>query len=61
MIDDDIGGFAGPLAGVLAGMDYVAANFPDTPLIVTVPGDTPFIPRDLVARLEQAGAQAAPT
>ena len=58
VIDDDIGGFAGPLAGVLAGMDYVAANFPDTPLIVTVPGDTPFIPRDLVARLEQAGAQA---
>jgi molybdopterin-guanine dinucleotide biosynthesis protein A len=63
VVADDIAGFPGPLAGVLAGMDYVAANFAAIPSIVTVPADTPFIPRDLVARLretrERAGADIA--
>jgi len=63
VVADDIAGFPGPLAGVLAGMDYVAANFADISDIVTVPADTPFIPRDLVARLwkarERAGADIA--
>jgi molybdopterin-guanine dinucleotide biosynthesis protein A len=58
VVADDIAGFAGPLAGVLAGMDYVAANFEDVANIVTVPADTPFIPSDLVARLSQARAAA---
>lgn len=58
VVGDDIAGFAGPLAGVLAGLDYVAAHFADISHVVTVPGDTPFIPRDLVARLEQGRAQA---
>ena len=48
---DTIPDFAGPLAGVLAGMDWAAANAPDCPWIVTVPTDSPFLPRDLVARL----------
>ncbi len=63
VVADDIAGFPGPLAGVLAGMDYVAANFAAIPSVVTVPADTPFIPRDLVARLwdarERAGADIA--
>lgn len=40
---------AGPLAGVLAGMEWAAAQGCDR--VVTVAGDTPFFPRDLVARL----------
>lgn len=51
VIPDSVLGFAGPLAGVLAGMDWAAANAPDCPWIVTVPADGPFLPRDLVARL----------
>ena len=53
---DEVDGFAGPLAGVLAGLDYVAASFPDVPLAVSVPADTPFIPHDLVRRLHSARA-----
>lgn len=58
IVADDIAGFAGPLAGVLAGMNFVAANFERISDIVTVPADTPFIPRDLVARLVEARAAA---
>ena len=46
VIPDLIGGFAGPLAGLQAGL--AAAR---TPLVVTVPCDSPFLPRDLVRRL----------
>lgn len=46
VVADDIGGFAGPLAGLHAGMK--AASHP---LVVTVPCDSPFLPMDLVSRL----------
>ncbi|QEW18765.1 Molybdenum cofactor guanylyltransferase [Marinibacterium anthonyi] len=49
VIADTIDGFAGPLAGVLAGLDWAAGQGADT--IVTAAADTPFFPRDLVARL----------
>ncbi len=49
VVPDAIGGFAGPLAGLHAGL--AAAN---QPLAVTVPCDSPFLPLDLVARLRQA-------
>ncbi|MBI1866791.1 MAG: molybdenum cofactor guanylyltransferase MobA [Methylocystis sp.] len=55
---DDVEGFAGPLAGVLAGLDYVAASHPDVALAVSVPADTPFVPRDLALRLASARAAA---
>ncbi len=60
VIADDIADFAGPLAGVLAGMDYAAATSPDTTAILTAPADTPFLPPDLAARLDAAkrGARA---
>ena len=58
---DDRPDFAGPLAGVLAGMNYAAANWPDATAILSVPADTPFLPADLVERLDAAkrGAQAS--
>lgn len=54
VVPDTIGGFAGPLAGVLAGMRWSAANAPDARWIVTAAGDAPLLPSDLVARLMQA-------
>ena len=54
VVADDIPDFAGPLAGILAGLDWAAVHAPDVATIVSVPGDCPFLPRDLVARLHQA-------
>jgi len=51
---DSVPDFAGPLAGILAGLDWAAANQPGSDYIVSVPGDCPFLPRDLVARLHAA-------
>ena len=51
VIADDRQDFAGPLAGILAGLDHLAAIAPQTEWMVSVPGDCPFLPRDLVARL----------
>jgi molybdopterin-guanine dinucleotide biosynthesis protein A len=51
VIADSIAGYAGPLAGILAGMDWVAANRPGAPFILTAAADTPFLPRDLALRL----------
>lgn len=56
VLADSVAGFPGPLAGVLAGLDWAAGQ--GTKAIVTVAADTPFYPRDLVARL-QAGAGAS--
>jgi molybdopterin-guanine dinucleotide biosynthesis protein A len=50
--------FAGPLAGILAGMRWARANVPEVRRIVTVPGDAPFLPTDLVARLVKAADAA---
>ena len=59
VIPDTIEGYAGPLAGVLAGLDWAAGE--GASHIVTVAADTPFFPADLVARLtEAAHAQATP-
>ena len=53
VVADDVGGYAGPLAGLHAGMSRAAS-----PLVVTVPCDSPFLPLDLVARLRH-GLDAA--
>jgi molybdenum cofactor guanylyltransferase len=58
VVADDVEGFAGPLAGILAGFDWLAANAPATAWLATVPGDCPFLPRDLVRRLHAARAAA---
>ena len=49
VVEDIVGGFAGPLAGLHAGL--TAARCPQ---VVTVPCDSPFLPLDLVARLAAA-------
>jgi molybdenum cofactor guanylyltransferase len=54
VVPDSVPDFAGPLAGILAGLDWVAREAPDIADIVTVPGDCPFLPEDLVARLSAA-------
>lgn len=48
VVPDSIGGFAGPLAGVLAGMQWAHAHAPEARRIVTASTDAPLIPRDLV-------------
>ena len=57
VIADGVEGHPGPLAGVLAAMEWAAATNPAITDIVTVPGDCPFLPADLVARLRQARAR----
>ncbi len=52
VVPDRIGGFAGPLAGLDAGL-----NATDAPLMVTVPCDSPFLPHDLVERLATARSE----
>jgi len=54
VVADSIDGFAGPLAGVLAGMEWAIAAAPDCPWLASFPGDSPFLPRDLVERLAEA-------
>ena len=56
IIPDDVPDFAGPLAGILAGLDGAAAHAPEIAYVASVPGDCPFLPRDLVTRLHQARA-----
>jgi molybdopterin-guanine dinucleotide biosynthesis protein A len=60
VVADSITDFAGPLAGILAGLDWTAANRPDCGLVVSLATDAPFLPADLVARLvEGINAKAA--
>lgn len=53
VLRDSVDGFVGPLAGVLAGLDWAAEQGAD--LIVTAAADTPFFPCDLVPTFLQAG------
>ncbi|MFZ0496227.1 MAG: molybdenum cofactor guanylyltransferase MobA [Methylocella sp.] len=57
VVPDDVPGFWGPLAGILSGLDWIAACRPDVPLAISVPADTPFLPDDLVPRLMRARTQ----
>jgi molybdenum cofactor guanylyltransferase len=54
VVADNVPDFAGPLAGILAALDWTAANAPDCAWLVSVPGDCPFLPVDLLARLHRA-------
>jgi molybdopterin-guanine dinucleotide biosynthesis protein A len=57
VIADNVPGFAGPLAGILAGLDWLAAQSNGIEWMVSVPGDCPFLPDDLVQRLHAARRQ----
>ena len=52
VLPDPVPGQPGPLAGVLAGLDWAAAA--GHAWLLTVPGDTPFLPPDLFTRLHAA-------
>jgi molybdopterin-guanine dinucleotide biosynthesis protein A len=58
VIADSVPDFAGPLAGILAGLDWAAQNVPAAEWLVSVPGDCPFLPKDLVTRLYEARAKS---
>ncbi len=52
VVPDTLPGCPGPLAGLLAALDWAASVEPATEWVLTVPGDAPFVPRDLVSRLQ---------
>ena len=54
VIADGVADFPGPLAGILAALDWTAANRPDVKLVLSAAADCPFLPRDLVSRLHAA-------
>ena len=56
VLADTVEGYAGPLAGILAGLEWAAANAACKSL-VTAAGDTPFLPEDLVERLAEAATK----
>ncbi|MGP9819316.1 molybdenum cofactor guanylyltransferase MobA [Salinarimonas sp. NSM] len=58
VVADTVEGFAGPLAGVLAGLDWAAENRPEIAYVATLAADTPFVPHDFAARLHAARAAA---
>lgn len=59
VVADGLPDYPGPLAGILAALDWAAEARPDLPWVASVPGDSPFIPADLVARLHAARGTAA--
>lgn len=54
IISDDSSERLGPIGGILSAMDWAANNLPDAEFILSVPTDTPFLPHDLVRRLQNA-------
>jgi molybdopterin-guanine dinucleotide biosynthesis protein A len=56
IVPDSIPGFPGPLAGILAALDWAALSHPSIDWVVSVPCDTPFPPLDLVPRLHEGRA-----
>jgi molybdopterin-guanine dinucleotide biosynthesis protein A len=54
VVADTVADYPGPLAGVLAALDWAAENRPQTDWVVSVAGDCPFLPRDLVERFHAA-------
>jgi len=57
VVADSVADNPGPLAGVLAGLDWAAEHCLNCPLVVSVPTDAPFLPTDLVARMEAQMAE----
>lgn len=54
VVPDVVEGFAGPLAGVLTGLEWAAAHAPECRWVASFATDAPFQPPDLVARLLRA-------
>lgn len=58
IVPDDVPGHPGPLAGLLAALDHAAAQHPGLDAVASVTGDAPFLPLDLVAKLQAARARS---
>ena len=56
VIADTVADFPGPLAGILAALDWMAEHRPEVKFVLSAAADCPFLPPDLVARLEEARA-----
>lgn len=54
VVADPVGDYAGPLAGILAGLSFAREHAPGVRYVVSVAGDTPFFPKNLVSRLRNA-------
>jgi molybdopterin-guanine dinucleotide biosynthesis protein A len=54
VVPDDVPGFAGPLAGILAALDWAAAHRPELEWVASAAADSPFLPHDFVSRLHAA-------
>jgi molybdopterin-guanine dinucleotide biosynthesis protein A len=54
VVADSVEGYPGPLAGILAALDWCAATRPEVGWVVSAAGDCPFLPRDLVWRFHAA-------
>lgn len=54
LVTDEVPDFAGPLAGILAGLEWAAREHPKIEWIASVPGDCPFLPPNLIPRLHEA-------
>jgi molybdopterin-guanine dinucleotide biosynthesis protein A len=61
VVADSIADHPGPLAGILAALDWTAKHRPEAKWVASTAGDCPFLPRDLVARLHDARAQVDAT
>ena len=57
VVADSIPDYAGPLAGILAGLDWTATHRPECSFVLSAATDAPFLPTDLAARLA-AGMKA---
>jgi molybdopterin-guanine dinucleotide biosynthesis protein A len=51
IIKDKIKGHLGPLAGIHASLNWINKNMPKINWLISVPSDTPFLPKDLISRL----------
>lgn len=58
VVADTVPDYPGPLAGVLAALEWTKTNAPATAWVVSVPNDCPFLPRDLISSLHAARADA---
>ena len=54
VVADSVADFPGPLAGILAALDWTAANRPNVSHVLSAAADCPFLPRDLVSRLHRS-------
>jgi molybdopterin-guanine dinucleotide biosynthesis protein A len=60
VVADRLGFYAGPLAGILAGLEWTRTNRPESRFVITAASDTPFLPLDLARRLRLAGGKGEP-